>query len=305
MKGTREQAKALLDVLGARAESIGLTLKPEKTGVTHIDEGFVFLGQRFIRRPKGTKRHVYTLVCNEALASIRRKVKTLTGRSTRNIVLADLLRLLNPVLRGWAAYFRYAAAKRTASNVIYETPEGRPFWKRRPLQLLITLVMLILLMVVALALVLTGPVVTAVAGPLGVSHSAVSVWNIAKWPVLVIVVTAMFSVLFYGSPNAKLAGMKWVAPGVVLALGVWALASVAFAFYVAHFGSYDKTYGTLAGIIIFLVWLWISNVALLLGMEFNAERERSREVKDGIPGAIREIQLDPRSAPKRPKPMPS
>jgi RNA-directed DNA polymerase len=113
VKGTRQQAEALLGVLGERVESIGLSLKPEKTGVTHIDEGFVFLGQRFIRRAKGPKRHVYTFVSNEALASIRRKVKTLTGRSTRNLALADLLRVLNRVLRGWAGYFRYAAAKRT------------------------------------------------------------------------------------------------------------------------------------------------------------------------------------------------
>ncbi len=124
VKGTRQQAQALLGVLDERAGSIGLKLKPEKTRVTHIDEGFVFLGQRFIRRPKGAKRYIYTLVSNEALASIKRKVKALTGRSTCNLALADLLRLLNPVLRGWAGYFRYAAAKHTFAYL------GNYTWRR-------------------------------------------------------------------------------------------------------------------------------------------------------------------------------
>jgi RNA-directed DNA polymerase len=119
VKGTRAQAQTLLHQLAERVDGIGLKLKPEKTGITHIDEGFVFLGQRFIRRTKGPKRYVYTLVCDDALASVMRKVKALTGRSTRNLSLADLLSALNPVLRGWAAYFRYAAAKRTFAYLGY------------------------------------------------------------------------------------------------------------------------------------------------------------------------------------------
>jgi len=193
----------------------------------------------------------------------------------------------------------YVGAFIRASNVIYETPEGRPFWKLRPLQILVTLIMLVLLALVALALVLTGPVVTAVAEPLGISSTAVSIWDIAKWPVLLAVVVTMFAVLFYSAPNVKLAGFKWVTPGAVLAIVLWLVASAAFAFYVAHFGSYDKTYGTLGGLVCLLVWLWITNVALLLGMQLNAERERSRELAAGIPGADRELQLDARSAPKR------
>lgn len=195
----------------------------------------------------------------------------------------------------------YVGAFIRASNVIYETPEGRPIWKLRPLQMLITLVMLVLIVLVVLALVLTGPIVTAVAGPLGVSGSAVSIWNIAKWPVLLIAVLMMFSVLFYAAPNVKLVGFRWVTPGAMFALAVWIVTSAAFAFYLANFGSYDKTYGTLAGVVVFLVWLWITNTALLLGMELNAERERSRELEAGIPGAHRELQLDARSAPKRQK----
>jgi membrane protein len=195
----------------------------------------------------------------------------------------------------------YVGAFMRAANVIYETPEGRPFWKLRPLQILVTLVMLVLLALVAVALVLTGPIVTAVAGPLGIGSTAVSIWNIAKWPVLLLVVISMFAVLFYSAPNVKLAGFKWVTPGAIMAIVVWLLASAAFAFYVANFGSYDKTYGTLGGMVCLLVWMWLTNVALLLGMELNSERERSRELAAGVPGADRELQLDARSAPKRQK----
>lgn len=113
VKGTRAQAEALASELARRVEALGLSLKPEKTGITHIDEGFLFLGQRIVRRSKGEKRFVYTFVSNEALASVKRRVKALTGRSTTNLELSELLRALNPILRGWAAYFRYAAAKRT------------------------------------------------------------------------------------------------------------------------------------------------------------------------------------------------
>jgi membrane protein len=213
---------------------------------------------------------------------------------------AGILLIVGLATALWSAS-GYVGAFMRAANVIYETPEGRPFWKLRPLQILVTLLMLVLLVLVALALVLTGPVVTAVAGPLGIGSTAVSIWNIAKWPVLLAVVVTMFAVLFYSTPNVKLAGFKWVTPGAVLAIVVWLVASAAFAFYVANFGSYDKTYGTLGGVVCLLVWLWITNVALLLGMEFNSERERSRELAAGVPGAHRELQLDARSKPKRQK----
>jgi membrane protein len=198
----------------------------------------------------------------------------------------------------WSAS-SYVGGFMRASNVIYETPEGRPIWKLRPLQVLVTLIMVVLLALVAVALVLTGPIVTAVAAPLGIGSTAIHIWDIAKWPVLLIVVITMFAVLFYASPNVKLAGFRWVSPGALFAVVVWLIASALFAFYVANFSSYDKTYGTLAGVVIFLVWMWLTNTALLLGMELNAERERSRELKAGIPGADRELQLDARGTPKR------
>ncbi|HST42661.1 MAG TPA: YihY/virulence factor BrkB family protein [Conexibacter sp.] len=193
----------------------------------------------------------------------------------------------------------YIGAFTRAANIVYETPEGRPFWKLRPLQLLVTLAMVVLLALVALALVMTGPVVDTVADSIGIGSTAVTVWEIAKWPVLLAVVVLMFAVLYHVSPNVKLPGFKWVTPGALLAIVVWLIASALFAFYVANFGSYDKTYGTLGGIVVLLVWFWITNVALLLGMELNSERERSRELDAGVPGAEKELQLDARDEPKR------
>jgi membrane protein len=197
----------------------------------------------------------------------------------------------------WAAS-GYVGAFMRASNVIYETPEGRPFWKLRPMQILVTLAMIILLAIVALGLVLTGPIVDAVAGPIGLSDTAVTIWNIAKWPVLMALFILMLSILYYASPNVKQRGFTWVTPGSLVALVVWIVASAAFGFYVANFGSYDKTYGTLAGVVALLVWFWITNLAILFGHELNAERERSAEISEGVPRAEREIQLEPRDDPK-------
>jgi membrane protein len=193
----------------------------------------------------------------------------------------------------------YVGAFMRAANIAYETPEGRPFWKLRPLQMLVTLVMVVLLALLALSLVLTGPVVDQVAGPLGVSSQATTVWDIAKWPVMLAVVILMIAVLYHASPNVKLPGFKWVTPGAIVAVVVWLIASALFAFYVSNFASYDKTYGTLGGVVALLVWLWITNLALLLGLEMNAERERSRELEAGVPGAERELQLDARDEPSR------
>lgn len=195
----------------------------------------------------------------------------------------------------------YVGAFIRASNAIYETREGRPFWKLRPIQMLITLTVVVLLLVVSLALVLTGPIVEAVATPLGIGSAAVTAWSYAKWPMLLVMVATMFAVLYYASPNVRHTGFRWITPGSVLALVVWIVASAAFAFYVANFGSYDKTYGTLGGVVTFLVWLWITNIAVLLGAELNAELERSRELEAGVPGAEREIQLTARDEPNEPK----
>jgi membrane protein len=192
----------------------------------------------------------------------------------------------------------YVGAFTRASNIIYETPEGRPFWKLRPLQIAVTLAMIIMMALLAVGLVLTGPVVEAVANPIGLSSTAVDVWNIAKWPVMAAIFVLMVDVLYYTTPNVKLRGFKWVTPGAILSIVVWAIASALFAFYVSNFSSYDKTYGTLAGLVVLLLWFWITNLAILFGHQMNAERERSEEIKEGQPRAEKEIQLEPRDEPK-------
>ncbi|MGV1049605.1 MAG: YihY/virulence factor BrkB family protein [Solirubrobacterales bacterium] len=200
----------------------------------------------------------------------------------------------------WSAS-AYVGAFMRASNVIYETPEGRPFWKLRPLQLAVTLVMIMLMVFLALGLVMTGPIVDAVAAPIGLSDTAVTIWEIAKWPAMAAVFLLMVAVLYYASPNVKLRAFRWVTPGSLVAIVAWVVVSALFAFYVANFGSYDKTYGTLGGLIALLVWFWITNLAILFGHQLNAERERSVEIEEGVPRAEREIQLEPRSEPKAPR----
>jgi membrane protein len=195
----------------------------------------------------------------------------------------------------------YVGAFMRASNAIYERDEGRPFYLLRPLQILVTLVLVLMAALVVLSLIATGPVAQAVGDAVGLGDTAVTVWNIAKWPVLLVVVMVMLAILYWSAPNAKPAGFRWVSPGAVLAVVVWIIASAAFAFYVANFGSYNKTYGTLGGVIVFLVWMWITNIAVLLGAELNAETERGREIEKGVPGAEEEIQAPYRRVPKEEK----
>jgi membrane protein len=192
----------------------------------------------------------------------------------------------------------YVGAFTRAANVVYETPEGRKIWKLKPLQLLVTLIGILFAVVIVAAVVLSGPVVEAVGRAVGLGDTALTVWNVAKWPVIVVLVALMIAVLYYSTPNVRLRGFKWVSPGAAVALLVWGVASALFAFYVANFGSYNKTYGALAGVIIFLVWFWLTNLALLFGIELDAEIERTKELKEGVPRAEKEIQLDAREDPK-------
>jgi membrane protein len=191
----------------------------------------------------------------------------------------------------------YVGAFMRASNRIYEIEEGRPFYKLRPLQILVTLTLELMLAIVVLGLIVSGPLATAIGNAVGVGDTALTIFNIAKWPVLLLVVALMLAVLYYAAPNAKLPGFSWISPGSIVAVLIWIVASAGFAYYVSRFGSYDKTYGTLGGAITFLVWMWITNIAVLFGAQLNAELERSRELAAGEP-AEEEIQLPPRTAPK-------
>ena len=191
----------------------------------------------------------------------------------------------------------YIGAFMRAMNVLYEVEEGRPFWKLRPLQIAITIAMVLLLALVAIAIVITGPLANAVGGVVGLGDAAVTAWSWGKWPVLVLIVIVMLAVLYYAAPNVKHPGFRLLSPGAVAAVVLWLVASLLFALYVANFGSYNKTYGSLGAVVVFLVWLWLSNLALLLGAELDTELERRRELAEGLP-AEEELQLPPRAAPK-------
>lgn len=189
----------------------------------------------------------------------------------------------------------YIAAFMRASNTIYDIEEGRPIWKTVPLRLGVTIVLLLMLAISAFAVVVTGGLARQVGNLIGVGSSAVTVWDIAKWPVLLLVVSLMFSILYWAAPNVKHPGFRWLSPGGIFAVLLWLIASGLFALYVANFSSYNKTYGALASVIIFLVWLWISNIAILLGAELNAELERERQIVAGHP-ADEEPYVEPRDA---------
>jgi len=191
----------------------------------------------------------------------------------------------------------YVGGFMKASNVIYEVEEGRKFWKLKPLQILVTVIIVLLTTIIVIAVVVTGPVAQKVGDIIGLGDTAVTVFNIAKWPVIALIVSQIFAFLYWVGPNVKQPGYRWVSPGGFLAVGLWILASAAFAFYVANFGSYSKTYGSMAAVIIFLVWLWITNLVMLLGAELNAEVERGRQIEAGHDPEV-EPFLPHREAPK-------
>ena len=196
----------------------------------------------------------------------------------------------------WSAS-SYVAAFMRASNEIYDVEEGRPIWKTIPTRVLTTLVLLVMLGAVAVGVTFTGGLAKQLGNTLGVAGTAVNIWDIAKWPVILLVVVAMFAIMYWAAPNVKHPKFQWVSPGGIAGVVLWLVASAAFAFYVANFSSYNKTYGALGGIIVFLVWLWISNVAILVGAEFNAEIERGRQLEAGHP-ETEEPFLEPRDSRK-------
>jgi membrane protein len=192
----------------------------------------------------------------------------------------------------------YVAAFMRASNSIYDVDEGRPVWKTLPVRVGVTVVLVVLLAATGIGVTLTGGLAEQVGNLLGLGDTAVTVWQIAKWPVLLLIVSFMFAFLYWAAPNVKQPGFRWVSPGGILAVIVWVIASAAFAFYVANFGSYNKTYGALGGAVTFLVWLWISNLAVLLGAELNAELDRGRAIEAGMRPADKEPYLEPRDTRK-------
>jgi len=187
----------------------------------------------------------------------------------------------------------YVGSFGRAMNRVYEITEGRPIWKLRPTMLLVTLISVILVAVVLVGLVVSGPAAKAVGDAIGLGSTALTIWNIAKWPVMLAIVVFIVALLYYATPNIKQPKFKWLSVGAIIAILVWVIASALFGFYVANFSSYNKTYGALAGVIVFLLWLWLTNIALLFGAELDAELERGRQLQAGI-AAEETVQLPPK-----------
>jgi len=209
-------------------------------------------------------------------------VKTLITQAQANRTGAGLGAVFGVLIALWSAS-GYVAAFMRASNIIYDIGEGRPIWKTLPIRVGVTVLAVIILVISAVIVVVSGPVARQIGDVIGVGDTAVLLFNIIKWPVLAVIISLLLAVLFWASPNAKQAGIKWVSPGGLIAMLLWLAISALFAVYVANFSSYDKTYGSLAGVVIFLVWLWLSNVAILLGAEINAELDHAEAIEEGLP----------------------
>ncbi|WP_434440767.1 YihY/virulence factor BrkB family protein [Lentzea sp. E54] len=207
---------------------------------------------------------------------------------------AGLLGIIGLLTALWTAS-GYLGAFIRACNAVYDVEEGRPLWKTLPLRVALTLGSVVVVSLTLGALVLTGGIADAVGNAIGLGDTVVTVWDIVKWPVILLLVSLAFAVLYWAAPNVRQPGFRWVTPGSLLAIALWALATVGFAVYVANFASYNKTYGSLGGVIVFLVWLWISNIAVLLGAELDAELERGRRIAQGA--TEQEASPEPRDLP--------
>jgi membrane protein len=250
-------------------------------GIQSIFPGLLVLVSLLGIAGKSATQPLITNLGHAAPASVRKIIMTDITHLQHSHTASGIIGIVSLVLALWSAS-NYVAAFMRASNAIYDVPEGRPIWKTAPIRLGVTLVTMILLVAAAVIVVVTGSLAQKVGNVLGVGSVAVTVWDIAKWPVLLIIIGLILAILFWASPNAK-HGFQWVSPGGFIAVVLWLVASGAFALYIANFGHYNRIYGSLAGIIIFLIWMWISNVAILFGAEFNAELERGRAVAGGHP----------------------
>ena len=235
---------------------------------------------------------IQNIAPGQTVDTIRPVVEGLASSS--NAGLALVIGLLTAI---WSAS-GYVAAFGRAMNRVYEIDEGRAFIKFRGTMLVVTVVNLLIVVVLAAMLVLSGPVAESVGNLIGLGGTFLAVWNIAKWPVMLVLIIVAIAVLYYATPNVKQPKFRWMSLGSAIALLVFLLASLAFGLYVANFSSYNKTYGAIGGVIIALLWLWILNLSLLFGAEFDAEVERGRQLQAGIK-AEETIQLPPRDQKKR------
>lgn len=278
------------DELGDRAA--GLTYY----GVLSLFPGLLVLVSLLGLAGKSVTQQVLDNLQNFAPGAARDVITNAVQQLQGSAGVGSLMAVVGLLVAVWSAS-GYIAAFIRASNAVYDLPEGRPVWKVMPLRLALTVALMIMACVSALIVVFTGTLAQRAGTALGIGDTAMTVWSIAKWPVLVLLVTTMIALLYWAAPNAKGRGFRWVTPGSLVALVIWLLASGGFALYVANFGSYNKTYGTLAGVIIFLIWLWITNLAILLGLEFDAELSRQRAIDGGHPEE-EEPYVEPRDTAK-------
>ncbi len=250
-------------------------------GIQSIFPGLLVLVSLLGLLGKSVTHQLITNLGKAAPGSVSNIITNNVKHLQANHTASGIVGVVAIALALWSAS-NYVAAFMRASNVIYDVPEGRPIWKTAPVRLGVTIVTMVLLVAAAVIVIVTGGIAQKVGNALGVGSAAVTVWGIAKWPALLVIVGLILAILFWASPNAK-HGFQWVSPGGFIAVILWLIASGLFALFVANFGHYNRVYGSLAGIIIFLIWMWISNVAILLGAEFNAELERGRAIAGGHP----------------------
>jgi membrane protein len=251
-------------------------------GVLSVVPGLIVLFALLGLVGKRTTHQLVTQVQSVAPGSSAHFVRTLITQAQSNKSEATAGAIAGLLIALWSAS-SYVGAFRQASNVIYHIGEGRPIWKTAPMRIVVTIVAVIVLVISAVIVVVSGPIAKQVGDAIGAGGTAVLVWNIVKWPLLLVLVSFLLAVLFWASPNAKQGGIKWISPGGVIATIGWLVVSALFSVYVVNFSSYNKTYGSLAGVVIFLIWLWLTNIALLFGAEVNAELDHGRAIAEGLP----------------------
>jgi membrane protein len=227
-------------------------------------------------------------------------VDTLRGTVEGVVKSAGALLGLGLLTAIWSAS-GYISAFFKAANTIYDVQEGRPFLRLKPLQLGLTIVFLIVAALGAIALVLSGSVAKSIFGVVGLGSTAQDVWGYARFPVLAVVVTGMIALLYWAAPNVQQPKLRWLTPGGAVGLLALLIASGLFGVYVANFGSYNKTFGTLAFVPLFLTWLWIANLALLFGAEIDAELARGKQIEAGMRPVDKEPFLPVREEPDPPR----
>jgi len=271
-------------------------------GVLSIFPGLLVLASVLGLMGQSVKKSLLDNLTQIAPGSVKDVLTGTIDSAQQGRSFAGVVAIIGLLAAVWSAS-GYVGAFMRASNAVYDVPEGRPIWKKLPIRLGITVATGVMLVLSSLIVVFSGRLAEQMGKAIGLGPAAVTTWSILKWPVLVVLVSQMFALLYWASPNARPGGFRWISPGGILAVLLWLLASFGFAIYAANFSSYNKTYGTLAAVIIFLVWLWISNLAILLGLEFNFELERGRAIAAGHPPE-EEPHPEPRDTRKPPPDTP-